>query len=58
MKLKVSIVLIKPRILMCIQILNLNRKLGRMVRKVGDYRRVVLLLSQNKIAGVSRILSP
>ena len=28
-----------------------------MVRKVDDYRRVVLLLSQNKVAGVSRILS-
>jgi hypothetical protein len=28
-----------------------------MVQKVDDYRRVVLLLSQNKVAGVSRILS-
>ena len=37
--------------------MNLNRKLGRVVRKVDDYRRLVLLLSQNKIAGVSRILS-
>ena len=37
--------------------MNLNRKLGRMVRKVDDYRRLVLLLAQNKIAGVSRIIS-
>ena len=37
--------------------MNLTRKLGCVVRKVDDYRRLVLLLSQNKITGVSRILS-
>ena len=34
-----------------------NRKQGRLQKKLTDYQRIVMLISQNKIAGVSRVLS-
>ncbi|KIM35830.1 hypothetical protein M413DRAFT_36514, partial [Hebeloma cylindrosporum] len=37
--------------------LNASRKNGRLQKKLSDYQRLVMLISQHKIAGVSRILS-
>ena len=37
--------------------MNYKRKIGRLEKKVNNYKRMVMLLSQNKIAGVSNILS-
>jgi hypothetical protein len=34
-----------------------NRKRGQLQKKLSDYQRIVMLISQNKIAGVSRVLS-
>ena len=34
-----------------------NKRHGRLQKKLSDYQRIVMLISQNKIAGVSRILS-
>ena len=34
-----------------------NRKHGRLQKNLSDYQRMVMLISQNKIAGVSRVLS-
>jgi len=39
------------------QLLNLSRKVGHLEHKLNDYQRVVMLLSQKKIAGVARLLS-
>ena len=39
------------------QLLGCKRQISRLRRKLNDYQRVVMLLSQNKIAGVSRILA-
>jgi len=40
-----------------IQVLAQGRKLKRLEHRVTDYDRLLILLSQNKIAGVSRILN-
>ncbi|KAF8151692.1 hypothetical protein B0H34DRAFT_618278, partial [Crassisporium funariophilum] len=40
-----------------LQNFNLRRKADRLKKKVTDYQRMVMLLSQNKIAGVSQILA-
>ena len=37
--------------------MDANRKNSRLQKKLSDYQRIVMLISQNKIAGVSRILS-
>lgn len=39
------------------QTMNYKHKISCLQRKTTDYQRMIMLLSQNKIAGVSRILS-
>ncbi|KAG5634291.1 hypothetical protein H0H81_002523, partial [Sphagnurus paluster] len=40
-----------------LNMLNLKRKINQSKKKLTDYQQVVMLLTKNKIAGVSRILS-
>ena len=37
--------------------MNSRCKVGQLQKRVNDYQRVVMMLSKNRIAGVSRILS-
>lgn len=39
------------------QVLNYKRKTNRLQKKLNNYQRMVMLLSRNKIAGVSQILA-
>ncbi len=37
--------------------MTLTRRIGHLEHKLNDYQRVIMLLSQKKVAGVTRVLS-